>query len=46
MTGAVPAADLVLGVGLLASVLCTVLPRTRFAQSMGLLGLGVLTTLV
>lgn len=45
MTGAVPAADLVLGLGLLASVLCTVLARTRFAQSMGLLGLGVLTTL-
>lgn len=45
MTGAVPAADLVLGAGLLASVLCTVLAGSRFAQSMGLLGLGVLTTL-
>lgn len=45
MTGGVPAADLVLGVGLLASVLCTVLPHSRLAQSMGLLGLGVLTTL-
>ncbi|MCH8560962.1 MULTISPECIES: hydrogenase subunit MbhD domain-containing protein [unclassified Nesterenkonia] len=45
MTGGVPAADLVLGAGLLASVLCTVLPSSRFAQSMGLLGLGVLTTL-
>lgn len=45
MIGGVPGADLVLGIGLLASVLCTVLPGSRFAQSMGLLGLGVLTTL-
>ncbi|GAA1114792.1 hydrogenase subunit MbhD domain-containing protein [Nesterenkonia jeotgali] len=45
MTGGVPAADLVLGAGLIASVLCTVLPRSRTAQSMGLLGLGVLATL-
>jgi len=42
----IPIADVILGIGVLASVLCTIAPRSRFAQSMGLLGLGVLTTLV
>ncbi|MBE1525156.1 Na(+)/H(+) antiporter subunit B [Nesterenkonia lutea] len=41
----VPVSDMILGAGLLASVLCTVIPRSRFTQSMGLLGLGVLCTL-